>query len=170
MNLWNANCDSVNPKSKRDLIRELDMWERTQGGISSGGGSTFVMRKDFDGTAWSTSHEDDYKKLIANARMKREMEMKQDVQEEQVDKQQQPEDEPGEQQQQQDGSENQPLDTAIDTLEVKSSQPESGGVPNAEDKINEVTMEDANASTEKMQNNTVPETQSPKTMAEETST
>ncbi|KAJ6068996.1 hypothetical protein N7499_010883 [Penicillium canescens] len=33
MNLWNANCDSKNPKSKRVLLSELDIWERTQEGM-----------------------------------------------------------------------------------------------------------------------------------------
>lgn len=72
MNLWNANCDSKVPKSKRELLRELDIWERTQGGhapaASSQGGSNAVMRKDFDAAAWSASHDDEFKRLIANAR------------------------------------------------------------------------------------------------------
>jgi E3 ubiquitin-protein ligase RAD18 len=32
VNLWNANCDSSNPRSKRELLQDLDTWERTQGG------------------------------------------------------------------------------------------------------------------------------------------
>ncbi|PWY87063.1 DNA repair protein rad18 [Aspergillus sclerotioniger CBS 115572] len=74
MNLWNANCDSKTPKSKRELLRELDIWERTQGGQAqpSGDITDTVMRKDFDATAWSTNHEDDFKRLIANARKKTE--------------------------------------------------------------------------------------------------
>ncbi|KAL2011292.1 hypothetical protein VTN00DRAFT_4010 [Thermoascus crustaceus] len=72
MNLWNANCDAKVPKSKRELLRELDIWERTQGGhapaASSQGGSNAVMRKDFDAAAWSASHDDEFKRLIANAR------------------------------------------------------------------------------------------------------
>ncbi|RMZ84730.1 hypothetical protein DV737_g920, partial [Chaetothyriales sp. CBS 132003] len=31
VNLWNANCDSQQQLSKRDLLRQLDTWERTQG-------------------------------------------------------------------------------------------------------------------------------------------
>ncbi|RMZ90425.1 hypothetical protein DV736_g2344, partial [Chaetothyriales sp. CBS 134916] len=31
VNLWNANCDSLQQLSKRDLLRQLDTWERTQG-------------------------------------------------------------------------------------------------------------------------------------------
>ncbi len=42
--LWNANCDSKNPRKKSDLLHDLDIWERTQGsrvtsasnGLSSG--------------------------------------------------------------------------------------------------------------------------------------
>lgn len=69
MNLWNANCDSKSPKSKRELLHELAVWERTQGGnATSADSGSAVMRKDFDATAWSTSHDTDFKQLIANAR------------------------------------------------------------------------------------------------------
>lgn len=70
MNLWNANCDSKTPKSKRELLHELAVWERTQGGhaASSSESSNTVMRKDFDAAAWSNNHEDEFKRLIANAR------------------------------------------------------------------------------------------------------
>lgn len=70
MNLWNANCDAKVPKSKKELLRELDIWERTQGGLASTSqsGSNAVMRKDFDTAAWSASHDDDFKKLIESAR------------------------------------------------------------------------------------------------------
>ena len=74
MNLWNANCDSKIPKSKRELLQELDIWERTQGGLATGPSpfvsSSNVMRKDFDAKEWSSSHDDDFKRLIANARKK----------------------------------------------------------------------------------------------------
>lgn len=74
MNLWNANCDSKAPKTKRDLLHELDVWERTQGGWAASPSSfdpgNKVMNKDFDGAAWSSSHGDDFKRLIANARKK----------------------------------------------------------------------------------------------------
>lgn len=73
VNLWNANCDAKYPKSKRELLHELDIWERTQGG--SAGQSSFasnnantVMRKDFDASKWSEEHDSDFKRLIANAR------------------------------------------------------------------------------------------------------
>ncbi|KAE8154757.1 hypothetical protein BDV25DRAFT_94689 [Aspergillus avenaceus] len=78
MNLWNANCDSKAPKSKRELLQELDVWERTQGGHAnfSAESTGSVMRKDFDATAWSTNHESDFKRLIANARKKSEAQVR----------------------------------------------------------------------------------------------
>lgn len=77
MNLWNANCDSKSPKSKRELLHELAVWERTQGGnATSADSGSAVMRKDFDATAWSTSHDTDFKQLIANARKRGDMMVK----------------------------------------------------------------------------------------------
>ncbi|MCJ1339809.1 E3 ubiquitin-protein ligase rad18 [Bachmanniomyces sp. S44760] len=75
INLWNANCDSSSPRRKRELLRDLDVWERTQGGhatTSTGtvGGGKSVMDKEFDGTAWAASHDDDFQQLIARARRK----------------------------------------------------------------------------------------------------
>jgi len=74
MNLWNANCDSKIPKSKRELLQELDIWERTQGGHATGPSpfvsTSNVMRKDFDAKEWSSNHDDDFKRLIASARKK----------------------------------------------------------------------------------------------------
>ena len=75
IDLVNANCDSSRPRSKRDLLSELDVWERTQGGlapsqsgVTSGGGE--VMRKDFDSSAWASTHKDGFQDLIARARQK----------------------------------------------------------------------------------------------------
>jgi E3 ubiquitin-protein ligase RAD18 len=71
MNLWNANSDAKVPKSKQDLLLELGIWERSQGGqapAASLGGSNSVMHKEFDAAAWSTDHDDEFKRLIANAR------------------------------------------------------------------------------------------------------
>lgn len=75
LNLWNASCDSRNPRPKRELLAELDVWERTQGGkaldrsINKDGQS--VMSKDFDGADWSRGHDDDFKRLIETARRKK---------------------------------------------------------------------------------------------------
>lgn len=74
VNLWNANCDSNHPRTKRELLQDLDTWERTQGGrapnnqISAASG---VMRKDFDGAGWATKNKDEFSRLIADARRKK---------------------------------------------------------------------------------------------------
>ena len=74
VNLVNSNCDSSRPKSKRELLNELDTWERSQGrNILNGLGgveTNSVMRKDFDGAAWASSHGNDFQQLIARARQK----------------------------------------------------------------------------------------------------
>ena len=74
VNLVNANCDSSRPRTKRELLSELDTWERSQGrNIMNGLGgneTSSVMRKDFDGAAWATSHGNDFQHLIAKARRK----------------------------------------------------------------------------------------------------
>lgn len=76
VNLWNANCDSSRPRSKRELLFDLDAWERTQGGnapstSNTQSGPNSIMRKDFDGAAWAANHGNDFKRLIAEARQKR---------------------------------------------------------------------------------------------------
>ena len=76
LNLWNSNCDSSRPRSKRDLINDLDVWERTQGGQAPNNlgnvqnGPNSVMNKDFDGVAWAATHSDDFDDLIAKARQR----------------------------------------------------------------------------------------------------
>jgi E3 ubiquitin-protein ligase RAD18 len=73
--LWNANCDSKNPKGKSELRRDLDLWERTQGGRAVVSwkeqeiGSQ-IRDKDFDGKAWAEKNDEAFKQLIANARRK----------------------------------------------------------------------------------------------------
>lgn len=74
VNLVNANCDSRKPRSKRELLSELDNWDKTQGrqiANSSGGtGNSSVMNKDFDGAAWAAVHEIDFQQLVTKAREK----------------------------------------------------------------------------------------------------
>ncbi|KAJ5947215.1 DNA repair protein (RadR) [Penicillium verhagenii] len=72
VNLWNANCDSQNPKSRMQLLRELRVWEDTQGGGSMRPvfDRNNVTGKDFDAAGWSANHNDDFKRLIASARKK----------------------------------------------------------------------------------------------------
>jgi E3 ubiquitin-protein ligase RAD18 len=71
--LWNANCDARNPKGKPDLKREMDVWEKTQGGGShfSRGREINIKDKDFDQAAYSVKHDDSFRDLIAQARKKR---------------------------------------------------------------------------------------------------
>ena len=73
VNLWNANCDSNHPRSKRELLQELDTWERTQGGRAPNvnGLTSTVMRKEFDGVGWANKNKDDFSRLIAEARRKK---------------------------------------------------------------------------------------------------
>lgn len=73
VNIWNANCDSNQPRSKTDLLRDLDIWERTQGGSAPAQNrlTAGVMRKDFDGGAYSRKHQDDFSRLIADARRRK---------------------------------------------------------------------------------------------------
>lgn len=73
--LWNANCDSNTPRGKGDLRRELDTWERTQGGKANMNGRDQVIGaqirdKDFDGKAWAAKNDEAFKELIAKARRK----------------------------------------------------------------------------------------------------
>ncbi|KAJ9644502.1 E3 ubiquitin-protein ligase rad18 [Coniosporium apollinis] len=73
VNLYNSNCDSSRPRSKRELLAELETWERTQGGSAPNAGAApaGVMRKEFDGQAWARSNHDHFEDLIAQARKKR---------------------------------------------------------------------------------------------------
>lgn len=75
VNLVNANCDSLKPKTKRELVHELELWDKTQGRQSSNncngvGSTSTVMSKNFDGAAWASNHGNDYQALIAQARRK----------------------------------------------------------------------------------------------------
>jgi E3 ubiquitin-protein ligase RAD18 len=76
VNIHNANADSTQPRLKWDLLKQLDLWERTQGGQApnpSGSltGPSAVMRKDFNGAEWAHSNKSDFDRLIAEARRKR---------------------------------------------------------------------------------------------------
>lgn len=73
--IWNANCDSAHPKSRSELLRDLDSWERTVSSAARssglyGGHATQpqVKDKDFDGASWATNHDTSFKDLIAKAR------------------------------------------------------------------------------------------------------
>jgi E3 ubiquitin-protein ligase RAD18 len=91
LNLWNANCDAIKPRTKRDLLQELELWEKSQGGNASQAQSlskgATLMAKDFDGTAWATDHESDFQQLIARARQKPDTRTTKDCRDEQELKQ-----------------------------------------------------------------------------------
>ncbi|KAE9967456.1 hypothetical protein EG327_011492 [Venturia inaequalis] len=79
VDIFNANSDSPRPRPNRELLKDLDTWERTQGGHAPGQGQTGpqgVMKKDFDGEAWTRRHKERSKgyagfdDLIASARAK----------------------------------------------------------------------------------------------------
>ncbi|KAF2682091.1 DNA repair protein rad18 [Lentithecium fluviatile CBS 122367] len=69
LNIYNSNCDASDAvrKSKRELLRELDEWERTQGG-NANTKESYVMKKDFDGQGHAMAHKSQFDDLIANAR------------------------------------------------------------------------------------------------------
>lgn len=74
--IWNANCDAAQPRRRAELLHDLDVWERTQGGkapLTSRAAQTAmaIKDKDFDGSAWASKHEDSFKDLVANARKSR---------------------------------------------------------------------------------------------------
>ncbi|RDW69703.1 hypothetical protein BP6252_08723 [Coleophoma cylindrospora] len=74
VSIWNANCDSKNPRTKFELKQDLVKWERTQGSAWVGSNphkpGSQLLDKEFDGLAWSSAHDDSFKALIANARRK----------------------------------------------------------------------------------------------------
>ncbi|KAL9614985.1 MAG: hypothetical protein Q9167_000516 [Letrouitia subvulpina] len=72
VNIVNANADSARPRSRKEMLRELDTWERTQGRHTASGSadpnnSNYVMSKDFDSSAWASSHSKDFQDLISKA-------------------------------------------------------------------------------------------------------
>jgi E3 ubiquitin-protein ligase RAD18 len=73
VDIFNANLDSPRPRTNRELLKELDTWERTQGGHAPNQGQivpTGVMKKDFDVVEWSGKHRNHFDDLVAQARAK----------------------------------------------------------------------------------------------------
>jgi E3 ubiquitin-protein ligase RAD18 len=72
LNIYNSNCDAHESvrKTKRQLVRELEEWENTQGGKADNKENK-IMKKDFDGSGYAKSHKSDFDDLIAKARAKR---------------------------------------------------------------------------------------------------
>ena len=76
MTIWNANCDSLHPRRKADLLHDLDVWERTLGTRAPTSSrsihlGTQIKDKDFDGAAWAAKHDTSFRDLIASARKNR---------------------------------------------------------------------------------------------------
>ncbi|KAI1185305.1 DNA repair protein rad18 [Nemania serpens] len=78
--IWNANCDSQRPRQRAELLRELDVWERTFGSRAPPTGSRAaannnmgaqIRDKDFDGAAWAAKHDISFQDLIADAQRTR---------------------------------------------------------------------------------------------------
>lgn len=74
--LWNANCDSIRPKKRSELIQDLEKWEKAHA-TSTVFGKAFnagpaVKDKDFDGAAWASKHDASFRDLIASARKSKE--------------------------------------------------------------------------------------------------
>ncbi|KAK6531236.1 E3 ubiquitin-protein ligase rad18 [Arthrobotrys megalospora] len=64
INIWNANLDSDNPKTKMALIRDLEVYERNQQNQKP----SVVQDKGFEREAWSSSHNNEFEALVASAR------------------------------------------------------------------------------------------------------
>lgn len=76
MTIWNSNCDAARPRKRHELLHDLDVWERTQGGRAPTTGrsvqnAAIIKDKDFDGAAWAAKHDSSFKDLIANAKRTR---------------------------------------------------------------------------------------------------
>ncbi|KAK5634072.1 hypothetical protein RRF57_009786 [Xylaria bambusicola] len=74
--IWNANCDSQQPRRRADLLHDLDVWERTLGSRApttsrSATTGAQIRDKDFDSAAWAANNSDSFRDLIANARRTR---------------------------------------------------------------------------------------------------
>ena len=72
LNIYNSNCDADDRarRSKRQLVKELEEWENTQGGRAREAESKF-MRKDFDGSGHAKANKSEFDELIERARRKR---------------------------------------------------------------------------------------------------
>ncbi|KAH0847568.1 Postreplication repair E3 ubiquitin-protein ligase rad18 [Fonsecaea pedrosoi] len=71
VNLWNANCDSSNPVTKRELLRELKIWEDTLGRQLDRSSTTGFMAKDFDREHHVKSQKSNFDDLIRQARARK---------------------------------------------------------------------------------------------------
>jgi E3 ubiquitin-protein ligase RAD18 len=72
LNIFNSNCDADDRarRTKKQLVKELEEWENTQGGRAREGESK-LMRKDFDGSGYAKANKSEFDELIERARRKR---------------------------------------------------------------------------------------------------
>jgi E3 ubiquitin-protein ligase RAD18 len=63
VNLHNANIDRRQPRSKKELLRELEKWDETQHTLTRG-----VKRKELNGEEWGKKCQDDFVELARQAR------------------------------------------------------------------------------------------------------
>jgi E3 ubiquitin-protein ligase RAD18 len=71
--IWNANCDSKNPRASSELKKDLDIWEKTQGDRASTSNAAHaiglkIKDKDFDKEAWGAQNSSTFNNLIAEAK------------------------------------------------------------------------------------------------------
>ncbi|OAP62597.1 hypothetical protein AYL99_01824 [Fonsecaea erecta] len=71
VNLWNANCDSTHPVTKRELLRELKIWEDTLGRQLEKSSNTGFMAKDFDRERHVKTQKSNFDELIRQARSRK---------------------------------------------------------------------------------------------------
>ena len=63
INIYNANLDAARPRSRRDLMHDLDAWERGNNASTNGSSNTEI---DLD--RWEDKHQADFASLTAQAR------------------------------------------------------------------------------------------------------
>jgi DNA repair protein Rad18 len=69
LTIWNANCDAAQPKTRSELLRDLDLWEKAQGARASLNIHAVEIRdKKFDTAAWADKHSPSFKDLISQAK------------------------------------------------------------------------------------------------------
>lgn len=64
LNIWNANTDAKRPRPRRELLRDLDTWEKT------------ILRNNspvtkIDATEWTSNHRGDFDRLVREAQQTR---------------------------------------------------------------------------------------------------
>ena len=71
VNLWNANCDAINPVTKRQLLQDLRVWEDTLGRQMEKPPNIGFMAKDFDGDLHVKNQKNNFDELIKQARQRK---------------------------------------------------------------------------------------------------